>query len=253
MQHRLHEVSRRRRVVVARVRDAQASARTELARFEAELVAQLHEQPEHDVHRVLVSAQSEDLRPRGARLDREPELGVELAGGDVVVRVRFDARGETQHHGGATAIGDDLTQEVELVLAVDDDGGPGPVGRLQVLDALVVAEEMDTVGRKIRFQRQVQLAGGDDVESEALLGNHAKEPRRRKGFGRVQDLPRAAHRGHVLGRPLADGRLVVDVERSAMSSGQLDEVAAAHRSGAAGAAPAAATTAAAAFASEVGG
>src|SRR5437667_156703 len=101
-----------------------------------------------------------DRPPRGARLDREPELGVELAGGDVVVRVRLDTRGETQHHGGATAVGDDLTQEVELVVAVDDDGGPGPVGRLQVLDALVVAAEMDAVGRKIRFQREAQLAGG---------------------------------------------------------------------------------------------
>src|SRR5207245_6501646 len=115
MQHRLHEVSWRRRVVVARVRDAQASARTELARFEAELVAQLREQPEHHVHRVLVSAQSEDLRadvrvkpdeletgmlergldrpPRGARLEREPEPRAELAGGEVVVRFRLDAWG----------------------------------------------------------------------------------------------------------------------------------------------------------------
>src|SRR5207248_6743907 len=100
MAHRLDELSRRGRIVVVRVRDAQAPARPQLPRLETQLVPQLDQQPQHDLHRLLVSAQPEDLRPdvrvqadevearvfqggldrfpRGARLDRETELGVEL-------------------------------------------------------------------------------------------------------------------------------------------------------------------------------
>src|SRR5579859_1229346 len=91
-----------------------------------------------------------DRRARRARLDRETELRVQLPGGDVVVSVGLDARRYAQHHGRSGAGCDDLIQELELMEAVDDDGGAGAVRRPQVTQALVVAEEMDALGRKAR-------------------------------------------------------------------------------------------------------
>ena len=109
----LYEMSRRRRVVTARVRDAKPATRAELAGLKAQVVAELDEKVEHDLHRALVSPQREDLRPdmrmeadqvqprmfqrlldrlaSGTGLDREAELRVQLASGDVVMRIGLDA------------------------------------------------------------------------------------------------------------------------------------------------------------------
>src|SRR5207253_8569619 len=98
MTHRLDEMTRRRRIVLLRVGDAQPATGAELARLEPDLVTELGQQAEDDVHRLLVRAKREDLRPDvrvqadeiqprmlqrslhrlagGARLDRETELGV---------------------------------------------------------------------------------------------------------------------------------------------------------------------------------
>src|SRR5439155_11002736 len=150
----LDEISWRRRVVIARVRDAEPAARAQLSRLEPKLVAELSQQAEHDVHRLLVGPEREDLRPDmrvqpdqvearvpqrslyrlagRARLDGEPELGVELAGRGVVVGVRLDSRGKAEHDRDAATLGHDVAQKIELVLAVDDDGGAGRESRLQV-------------------------------------------------------------------------------------------------------------------------
>ena len=120
----------------------------------------------------------------------------------------------------------DVAQEVELVVAVDDDGRAGGVGGPEVLDALVVAQEVNALVREPGLQGQAQLTGGDDVEAEPLLGDHAQELRRREGLGRIKHLAARTHGRHVLGRPPAHGRLVVDVQGRAMAAGQLDEVAA---------------------------
>ena len=55
-------MARRRRIVVVRVRDAQAATGTQLARLELQLVAKLDQEVEHDLHRLLVRAKGEDLR-----------------------------------------------------------------------------------------------------------------------------------------------------------------------------------------------
>ena len=47
---------------MACVRDAEPAAGAELARLITQLVAQLHEQVEHDRHRLLVCTEGEDLR-----------------------------------------------------------------------------------------------------------------------------------------------------------------------------------------------
>ena len=97
-----------------RVGDPEPAARAKLPRLEPQLVAKLDQEVEHDRHRILVCAQSEDLGadvrvesdqlearvPEGKfdrlarcpRFDREAKLGVQLARGDVIVSVRLDAR-----------------------------------------------------------------------------------------------------------------------------------------------------------------
>ena len=114
MAQRLYEVSRGRRVVRARVGDAEPAARAELAGLKVQLIAELDQQVEHDLHRALVCPKGEDLRsdvrmkadqiqPRvferlldrlacGTRLDGEAKLRVQLAGRDVVMGIGLDAR-----------------------------------------------------------------------------------------------------------------------------------------------------------------
>ena len=50
------------RVVVAGVCDTETAAGAKLARLELQLVAQLDEEVEHDLHRLLVRAKGKDLR-----------------------------------------------------------------------------------------------------------------------------------------------------------------------------------------------
>src|ERR1700686_664102 len=204
-----------------------------------------------------------DGPPRRAGLDRKTELRVELAGRDVIVRVRLDPRRQLEHGGHPLALWNNLPQELELIVAIDDDRRAGPVRRLHVLAALVVAEKVDGVLRKTRPQSEMKRARRHDFEAQPLLGDHAQELGRRECFGRVENLTGGAHGCDVLGGTLANGRLVVDVKRSAMRAGKCDEVAAAHlhvaggvypvrdreqqlrrsvRAGAAGAATAAAAT-----------
>src|ERR1700674_1589803 len=91
-----------------------------------------------------------DGPPRRAGLDRETELRIQLAGRNVIVRVRLDPRRQAEHDLLALALGNDLPQELELVVAVDDDRGTGPIRGLHVLVALVVAEKVNAVLRKTR-------------------------------------------------------------------------------------------------------
>src|SRR4029077_13544968 len=179
----------------------------------------------HDLHRLLVSREREDLRSdvrmqsdelesrvlerllyrlaSAAGLDREAELRVELPGGYVVVRVGLDARRYAQHDRSFGAGGHDLIQEVELLEAVDHDRGARAVRGPQVAEALVVAQEMNSFGGEIGAKGEVELAFGHDVEAESLLRDNPQELRRRERFGRVQNLTRPAHRGHVLSAALA--------------------------------------------------
>ena len=153
---------------MACVRDAEPAAGAELPRLITQLVAQLHEQVEHDRHRLLVCTEGEDLRSdvgvqadqlevglskglldglaSSSGLDREAELRVELTGGDVIVGVRLDARRDAQHDRRSLAIGHDPREHIELLEAVDDDGRAGAVGGVEVVPALVIAEEVEAVG-----------------------------------------------------------------------------------------------------------
>src|SRR5712664_4960216 len=112
--HRFDEIARRRWIVVSRVGDTQPSARAQFLRLELQLVAKLDEKVEHDLHRILVRVEREDLRPDvgmeshklqtrmpqcsldstacSTRLDREAKLRIQLSCRDVIVCVRLDAR-----------------------------------------------------------------------------------------------------------------------------------------------------------------
>src|ERR1700674_1212592 len=207
-----------------------------------------------------------DCPPSRAGLDRKTELRIQLARRDVIVSVRLDPRRQAGHDWCSLTLGNDLPQQLELVIAVDDDRHAGPVRGLHVLAALVVAEKVNPVLRKARPQREMKLAGRDDVEAQPLCGDHAQELRRCECLGRVENLAGGARGRHVLGRALANRRLVIDIERSAVHASKLNQVAAAHlhvaggvypvsdreqqlrrsvRAGAAGAATAAAATTAA--------
>src|SRR5437016_2871108 len=105
--------------------------------------------------------------PGQACLDGKAEFGVELACGDEVVRIRLDTRRAADEYALPTALGDDTRQQLELVIAVDDDGAAGAMGIVELVGSLVVAEQVDPLGRKPRRQRGVQLATRDHVQAEA--------------------------------------------------------------------------------------
>src|SRR5205807_218487 len=158
--------------------------------------------------------------------DREAELRVELARRDVLVGVRPDAGRHPDLAGQPPAGAHHAVDEVELVEAVDHQRGAGPPGRLDILRALVVAEEMDPLGRVAGAKGDLQLAGGDDVQAEALRGDHAKEAGAAECLRGVEDLAAVSHRLDVLAAADAYGLLVVDVERGAVRGGQVEQVAA---------------------------
>ena len=64
----------------------------------------------------------------------------------MVVSVRLDARGDAQHDRRPPAIRHDPPEHIELLEAVDDDGRAGAVGGVEVVPALVIAEEVEAVG-----------------------------------------------------------------------------------------------------------
>src|SRR5260370_21813388 len=205
-----------------------------------------------------------DSPPRRAWLDRKTELRIELTRGDVIVRVRLDPRRQPEHHLCPLAFGDDLPKQLELVLAVDDDRRAGAIRGVHVLATLVVSQKVDAVLREPRAQREMKLAGRDHVATQSLFRDNPEELGRSECLGRVENLAPGAPGGDVFGGALPNRRLVVDVKRSAVLAGKLDEVSAAHlqvaggvhpvrdreqqlrrsvRAGAAGAATAAAATA----------
>ena len=164
-------------------------------------------------------------RPGLAVLDREAELGIELAGRDEVVSIRLDAGRDAQLGLDLAALRHRSQEELEFIGAVDHDRAARPHRQCQLLGGFVVAEEVNSVGREAGPHGQVELTGGDDVEAEALLGDNPEEGGAGEGLGRVEHLARPVHRTDELGRPLPYGVFVIDVERGAELPGEVDEVA----------------------------
>ncbi len=94
-----------------------------------------------ELHRVR-SAGVVDRPQRIAVAEVEPELRVVLAGGDELVGVCVDARGDAQHHAGdgPDASRSEDVEAIELVEGVDDDVAHLDLaGPTQLVARLVVA------------------------------------------------------------------------------------------------------------------
>ena len=113
------------------------------------------------------------------------------------------------------------------MVAVDDEIAAAAVGIVELVLALVVAEKVGPLSGDACFQSHVQLPRGDHVEPEPLLGHHTQELGRIEGFRRVENQAGLAERANELRGPLAHRVLVVDVERSAVRLGEVEEVTAA--------------------------
>ena len=171
-----------------------------------------------------------DRPRRQAVLEPEAELGVELAGGDVVVGRGLDPGRDPDQHPLA-ALQQPLAA-LDLVEGVEDQvADPGPGGEEDLLVALVVAVHVDPLGVEAGPQRHVQLAAGGDVDREPLLG---AEPVGRGAGQRLAgeenlEVVGSALEGLAVGAGAgADVVLGVDVGGGAELFGQLDHVAAGH-------------------------
>ena len=159
----------------------------------------------------------------------EAELGVLLAGLDVGVGGRANARGDAEHHALPPA---QPLEPVDLVERVDHDVADAALDRHAQLGlGLVVPVHVDPLGGDAGLQGQVQLAARGDVAGEALLVHQPVNRRAREGLARVDDLELLGPRPErvlVRAGPGAHVVLRVHVGGSTELPGELDQVAAAH-------------------------
>ena len=163
-------------------------------------------------------------------LQAEPELGVELAGGDVVVGRGLDPRGDTDQH--RLRFLEQPLAALDLVERVEDQVADASAGGEEDLRVgLVVAVHVDAVGVEAGAERHVQLAAGGDVDREPLLGEEPVGGGAGQRLAGEEDLKvgGAAVEGIAVGAGAgADVVLGVDVGGGAELLGQLDHVAAGH-------------------------
>ena len=157
----------------------------------------------------------------------EAELGVVLTGADELVGVGLDPGGDAQEDlRHRQALGHQGLEPVQLVEGVDDDPADAlGQGSTQLVGALVVAVQHQTVGGHARGAGDVVLAAGGDVEVAALVGRQSGHGRAEEGLGRVVDP--GAEGGDGLPAPRPQVGLVVDEQRGAELAGQVEGVAAA--------------------------
>ena len=158
--------------------------------------------------------------------DGEPELGVVLAGGDVVVGFGLDTGREAQQdlrrHAG---LGEQHVEAVELVETVDDDATDAGLDRhTQLGERLVVAVEHEPLGRNAGVERNMKFAAGGDVEVHALLVSEAGHRCAQERLGGVGDAVTEGLDG--LAATVAQVLFVVDEDGRAELGGEIERVAA---------------------------
>jgi hypothetical protein len=118
-----------------------------------------------------VGASSNDGRGRGAGRQGETELGVVLSGGDVVMSVGFDPRGDAQEHVENVASAPvNPADSSEFVEAVDDQAAYAGGGSLFDLGlALVVAVHDKPVTRDSGLKSDEHLSTGGHVDLHPFL------------------------------------------------------------------------------------
>ncbi len=102
---------------------------------------------------------------------------------------------------------------------------PTPLGHgsAKLVDRLVVAVQHETIRGHSRRPCHVELPAGRDVEMHAGVRRESGHRATEEGLRRVADA--GAERGHRLGAPRLELRLVVHEQRGAPSGGQLEGVA----------------------------
>ena len=165
-----------------------------------------------EVHRVALGDAHRGVARRSAR-HGEAELRVVGTGGDVLVRVRFDARGHTHEHPGPRkSTRDERLDAIELVDTVDDEPPDAQLeGKPQLELGFVVPVKHHPLGGKPRSVRDVRLAAGRDVEMKAFFGDEASHRHTQERLRRIRDRA-IAESGTVLAAPAAQLVLVVHIK-----------------------------------------
>ena len=184
-------------LVLLGIADAVAAAQIQLLQHSAGLVPYLRQKRRHDVNGPLVHILSKHLRAHMAvqpqqlqvrlgqcqlhklhglsRLHGGPELGIHLSGAHGLVGVGVDARRHPQQNGlRNTRPRRRFLQRQQFLPVIRNeaaDTGRYAVGNVRV--RLAVTVKMDTLRRKTRGQRGIQLPGGHDIHAHALLRHNA--------------------------------------------------------------------------------
>ena len=165
-----------------------------------------------------------------SRLNGGAELGVHRAGHDGLVGMGIDTGGDAEQDalGDASCSGVGLHRQ-KLVGIVHHEGTHAHVhGIVDIPFGLVVAVEVDALGREARTLGGIQLATRYAVHAHALLGGDPVDPREAQSLGGVErqrvgtevgvgGVQIGAHHG-------ADGILVHDVGGGAVGLGQLQSI-----------------------------
>ena len=178
---------------------------------------------------------------RVARGEGEAELLVLMAGGDVLVAARVDARGHPHEYGCRHPhLARDRVQQLDLREGVNDDAADAHLeSAAQFGVRFVVAVQPDARGGHPAAQRQLQLAAGRDVHVQVLVEHPPRDARREERLGRVVDVHLGAVAAECGGEVVAEGRgpsaevrLVDDVEGGAEPAREFAKVRTADADGA---------------------
>ena len=134
---------------------------------------------------------------RRAAGDGESELLVFVRGGDVLVRVRFDARRDAdQDRGRRAQLSRELRQSIDLIGRVDDDATDARLERSpQLGDRLVVAVHRDAGRGELGAQGDGQLPAGAHVEVQPFFGDPTRDGDAEKRLPGVEHLGSDAAEG----------------------------------------------------------
>ena len=244
------------RLVIDRVRDAQAAAHVQLARGKGQLVSDVAQKLEHDAHGLAVAFQLEDLRAdvavktgqldvleregklrgfgRGAVSDVEAELRVLIGCLDVGVGVCLDARAHAHDDLLDRArLGCRGVDALQLLVGVHHETRHARLHALGNLGRrLVVALSEDGACVHARRLCKGQLAAACRINQAALLGHYLVGGHAAEGLGRVHDgalRVDARELLHEAAQLPAQVLLIVDVEGGAVLADDVEQVHAAHR------------------------
>ncbi len=240
--------------VFIEIPDAQTAAHVQFLGGNAGFSLRLGHKPNHEVDGLVVGSQLGDLgayvavispqaQPR--RPSRSPrrgqcfspgygdaELGIQLARSHVGVRVRgHPGRNAQEHVHRPSGSLRGRFQTAQLPRIVHDDAPyAGLDGHGQLRIGLVVAVKVDALRGKTGLKSRVQLAAGNDVQSQTFIVDNAAQSRGQQRLARVQDAApwvRGLHRLSIRSARGAYTLFVQHVQGRAVLSRQSHGVAAA--------------------------